>query len=81
MMDCKPMSTLVTNWRKVDTSDSKTVDPTIYRQLIGSLMYLVNTRPDISFVVNSLSRFMVDPQRVHWIAVNHVLHYLRGMVE
>ena len=52
MMDSRPMSTpLVTNWRKIDTSDSETVDPTIYRQLIGSLMYLVNTQPDISFAV------------------------------
>jgi hypothetical protein len=82
MMDCRPMSTpLVTNWRKIDASDSKTVDPTVYRQLIGSLMYLVNTRPDISFAVNSLSQFMVDPRRVHWIVVKHVLRYLRGTVE
>jgi hypothetical protein len=60
------MSTpLVRNWRKIDVSSSETVDPAIYRQLIGSLMYLVNTRPDIRFVVNSLSQFMVDPRRVH----------------
>jgi hypothetical protein len=44
-------------------------------------MYLVNTRPDINFVVNSLSRFMVDPQRVHWIVGKNVLCYLRGSVE
>jgi hypothetical protein len=82
MMDCKPMSTpLVTNLRKIDAVDLETVDPTIYRQLIASLMYLVNTRPDISFAVNSLSRFMVDPRRVQWIAAKHVLHYLRGTVE
>ena len=36
MMDCSPMSTpLVTNWRKINASYSKTVDPTVYRQLIG----------------------------------------------
>jgi hypothetical protein len=44
-------------------------------------MYLVNTRPYISFAVNSLSQFMVDPWRVHWIAVKHVLRYLSGTVE
>jgi hypothetical protein len=44
-------------------------------------MYLVNTRPDIIFAVNSLSQFMVDPRRVHWIATKHVLRYLRGTVE
>jgi hypothetical protein len=44
MMDCRPMSTpLVTNWRKIDASYSKTVDLTVYHQLIGLLMYLVNT--------------------------------------
>jgi hypothetical protein len=44
-------------------------------------MYLVNTRPYISFVVNSLSQFMVDPRRVHWITAKHVLHYLKGTME
>jgi hypothetical protein len=37
------------------------VDPTMYRQLIGSLMYLVNTRPDIFFAVNTLNQHMVEP--------------------
>ena len=36
-------------------SDSNLIDPTMYCQLIGSLMYLTNTRPDICFVVNALS--------------------------
>jgi hypothetical protein len=44
MMDCKSMDTPMTkDIRKVRDSDSKTVDPSLYRQLIGSLMYLVNT--------------------------------------
>jgi hypothetical protein len=82
MMDSRPMSTLlVTNWRKIDASDSKTIDPIVYHQLIGSLMYMVNTRPDINFAVNYLSQFMVDPQRVHWTVASHVFRYLRGTVE
>jgi hypothetical protein len=82
MMDCRPMSTpLVTNWRNIDASYSKTIDHIVYHQLIGSLMYLVNTQPDISFAVNSLSQFTVKPRRVHWIVVKHVLSYLRGKVE
>jgi hypothetical protein len=44
-------------------------------------MYLVNTQPDIIFAINALIQFMVDPQRVHWIATNHVLHYLSGTME
>ena len=44
-------------------------------------MYLVNTRPDICFAVNSLSQFMVEPRRVHWVAAKHVLHYLQGTLD
>jgi hypothetical protein len=43
--------------RKVKELDSNPVDPSLYRQLIGSLMYLVNTQPDIFFAVNTLSQF------------------------
>jgi hypothetical protein len=46
MQDFHPMSTpMVTNWKKIDASKHKAMDPTLYRKLIGSLMYLVNTMP------------------------------------
>eukprot|EP00253_Pinus_taeda_P001685 PITA_01685 len=74
MQDCNPMSTpMITNWKKIDASDDKDVDPTLYREIIGSLMYLVNMRPDICFAVNTLSQFMVEPKRVHWAAASHIL--------
>jgi hypothetical protein len=44
-------------------------------------MYLVNNRPDICFAVNTLSQFMVEPRRVHWVAAKHVLRYLCGMID
>ena len=44
-------------------------------------MYLVNTRPKINFVVNSLSQFMAEPRRMHWTAVKHILCYIRGTME
>jgi hypothetical protein len=50
MMDCKSMSTpMITNLRKLHDSDTSLdlVDTTMYRQLIGSLMYMIHTRPDI----------------------------------
>eukprot|EP00253_Pinus_taeda_P001703 PITA_01703 len=56
MEDCRPMAMpMITNWKKIDASKDKDVDPTIYRQLIGFLMYLVNTKPDIFYTVNTLS--------------------------
>eukprot|EP00253_Pinus_taeda_P004145 PITA_04145 len=76
------MSTpMITNWKKFHASDSELVDPTLYRQLIGSLMYLVNTRPDICFAVKTMSQFMCEPRKVHWVAAKHILQYLQGTVD
>jgi hypothetical protein len=82
MKDCRLMSTpMITNLRKLNASEDELVDPTLYKQLIRSLMYLVNTRPDICFAMNTLSQFMVEPRRVHWVATKHVLRYLHGTVD
>jgi hypothetical protein len=53
----------------------------LYRPLIGSLMYLVNTRLDICFAVNTLSYFMVELRQEHWVVGKNVLRYLRVTVE
>ena len=82
MEDCRPMSTpMITNWKNLHGSEGELVDPTLYRQLIGSLMYLVNTQPDLCFAMNTLSQFMVEPRSVHWVAAKHVLRYLAGTVD
>ena len=83
MMDYKSMATpMVSNLKKIHetTSGIDPVDSTMYRQLIGSLLYLVHTRPDICFAVNALSQFMTDPRHVHWVAAKHVLRYLHGTI-
>ena len=50
-----------------------------YSQIIGSLMYLAYaTRPDISFAVSKLSRFVSNPGDNHWVALERVLRYLKG---
>jgi len=72
---------MITNWKKIDASEDKDVNPTLYRQLIGSLMYLVNTRPDICYAVNTLSQFMVEPKGAHWAIAKHVLRYLQGTID
>lgn len=71
---------MITNWKKINASGDKEVDPTLYRQLIGSLMYLVNTRLDLYYVVNTLSQCMVEPKRAHWATVKHILRYVQGTV-
>jgi hypothetical protein len=77
MTECKSMPTpMVMDLKKMNDDDSDEIDP----QLIGSLMYLVNTRPDICYAVNVLSQFMSQPRQTHWIATKHVLRYLRGTV-
>jgi hypothetical protein len=61
MMDCKSMTTpMMINLKLLSDKSSDLVDPTMYKQLIGSLMYLVNTRPDICFAMNTLSQHMVE---------------------
>jgi hypothetical protein len=82
MEGCKPMDTpLPGNWRKEDATSGEVVDATVYRQLVGSLMYLVNTRPDICYAVNQLSQAMVKPTKLFWKASKHVLRYLKGTSE
>jgi hypothetical protein len=44
-------------------------------------MYLVNTRLDIFFSVNTLSQYMVEHRSVHWIGANHVLRYISGLMD
>ena len=48
--------------------------------MIGSLMYLVYTRPDICYVVNALIQFMCEPKEIHIVAVKHIMRYLQGTI-
>jgi hypothetical protein len=82
MEGCKPMDTpLPRNCEKEDATCGEVVDATFYRQLVGSLMYLVNTRPYIFYVVNQLIQVMVKPTKIFWKAGKHDLRYLRGTSE
>jgi hypothetical protein len=82
MMDCKAMlMPMVTNLKLLSDTSSETVYVTLYRQMIGSLMYLTNTRPDICFAVNILSQYMVEPRHVHLVATKHVMKYLKGTID
>ena len=54
------------------------VDSTTCRQLIGSLIYLKTTRPDISYAIIILSLFMQEPRENHWNVAKRFLHYIQG---
>ena len=81
-MDCRAMATpMASNLKLLSDASSEAVGAAMYRHMIGSLMYLTNTRPDIFFAVNTLSQFLTDPGNVHLIAAKHILRYLRGTVD
>ena len=81
-MDCKAMATpMASKLKLLSDPSSEMVDAMMYHHMIGSLMYLMNTRLDIFFAMNTLSQFVTDPRNVHLIATNHILRYLRGTVD
>ncbi|XP_022873342.1 uncharacterized protein LOC111392272 [Olea europaea var. sylvestris] len=53
-------------------------DPSLYRRLVGSLIYLTITHPDISSAVHTLSKFMDAPRHLHMVAVHRIIRYLIG---
>jgi hypothetical protein len=72
-MDYKPMATsMVVNIKSFVDSVSNLIDPFAYKQWIGSLKYMVNTKPNICFVVKTLSYYMVEPRQIQWV-IKHVL--------
>ena len=55
-------------------------DATLYRQLVGSLIYLIVTRPDISYAVHVVSQLMATPRSPHYAIVLMILRYLKGTI-
>ncbi|XP_051149232.1 uncharacterized mitochondrial protein AtMg00810-like [Andrographis paniculata] len=53
-------------------------DPTLYRQLVGSLIYLTVTRPDIAYAIHIVSQFMSAPRTTHHSTVIRILRYIKG---
>jgi hypothetical protein len=67
MVECNPLPTpMEHNLRLTSKEGNEFEDATKYIQLVGSLIYLTTTRPDISFIVGILSRFMQKPCKGHW---------------
>jgi hypothetical protein len=80
-MDSKPSPTPYDPSVTLRKNRKDTRDQLKYSQIVGSLMYLASTtRPDISFVVSKLSRYMSNLGDDHWHALERVLCYLKGMM-
>jgi hypothetical protein len=58
--------------------NGKSVDPTLYRSMIGSLLYLIANLPDLSFSVGVCSRFQSNPKESHFIAVKRIIKYVNS---
>ncbi|GKA05502.1 hypothetical protein Tco_0684622 [Tanacetum coccineum] len=77
--DVKSASTLVDLEKPlVKDGDADDVDVHLYRSMIGSLMYLTTSRPDIMFAVCACARFQVTPKTSHLLAVKRIFRYLKG---
>ena len=75
MMDNKVMDTpMASNLKLLSDASSESVDAMMYHHMIGSLMYLTNTRPYICFAVNTL-------RHVHLIVAKHAVRYLKGTID
>lgn len=74
------MSPIVPGFKMCKDEGGVKVDETFYKQIVGSLMYITATRPDLMFVVSLISRFMAQPTELHLQAAKRALRYLKGTV-
>jgi len=82
MENCKEAFTLIATGCYLDADETRVdVDQTKFRQLIGSLMYLTTSRPDIMFSVYLCTRFQAKPKESHYVAPKIILKYLKGTTE
>ncbi|GJX06710.1 retrovirus-related pol polyprotein from transposon TNT 1-94 [Tanacetum coccineum] len=79
MINCKPADTpMMVNQKLFMEKKAKLADKNMYQRLVGKLIYLSHTRPDIAYDVRVVSRFMHQPQVAHMNAVLRIVRYLKG---
>lgn len=78
-LGCQPAATPLEQNHKLSLSTSPVLsDPKQFRRLMGRLIYLVHTRPELSYSVHVLSQFMKKPRQDHWEAALRVVRFLKG---
>ncbi|KAL4029610.1 hypothetical protein IC575_007830 [Cucumis melo] len=78
MLGCRPAILLLNSIKLGNSMIKFQVDKEQYQRLVGKLIYLSHTRPDISFAVSVVSQFMQAPYEKHMEAVNRILRYLKN---
>jgi len=82
MLDCNPAATPTElSLKLIQDETEASMDETLYRQMIGSLRYICHSRPEITYSVRIVSRFLSDPKQSHLVAVKHILRYLKGTLD
>ncbi|GKE69347.1 retrovirus-related pol polyprotein from transposon TNT 1-94, partial [Tanacetum coccineum] len=78
---CDPMDSPMVEKSKLNEDTlGKAIDPTHYRGMVGTLMYLTASRPDLTFDVCMCARYQVNPTKKHLHAIKRIFKYLRGTV-
>ncbi|XP_074306386.1 putative mitochondrial protein AtMg00240 [Silene latifolia] len=78
-MGAKPAYTPIAQNHELSLSTSPLLkDPLMYMRLVGRLVYLTITRPDLLYAVHVLSQFVQSPRKDHWEAAIRVVKYLKG---
>ncbi|GJY77111.1 retrovirus-related pol polyprotein from transposon TNT 1-94 [Tanacetum coccineum] len=81
MESCDPVDTPMVEKSKLDEdTQGKAVDPTHYRGMVGTLMYLTSSRPDLVYAICMCARYQARPTKKHLHAVKRIFRYLRGTV-
>ncbi|GJU32136.1 uncharacterized mitochondrial protein-like protein [Tanacetum coccineum] len=81
MESCDPVDTPMVEKSKLDEdTQGKVVDPTHYREMVGTLMYLIASRPDLTFAVCMCARYQAKPTEKHLHAIKRIFKYIRGTV-
>ena len=82
MEDSKPVGTpMVINCNLSKDDESLEVDHTMFRSMIGSLLYVTTTRPDVMQDVGLVARFQLAPKETHVTVVKIIFKYLKGAME
>ena len=78
LLGCRPSDTPIEVNTRLREKDGNPVDKGRYQRLMGKLIYLSHTRPDIAFAMSLMSQFMHDPYSTHMDTVLRILRYLKS---